>query len=473
MKKVLPFVCALVLAASAQANPAEHPEVRGALAIVDAWIEGVRAYDRVPGISVGFVVDQDMLFSRGYGYANVRRKRPADADTIYSVCSISKLFTSIGVMQQRDAGQLTLRDPVTDHLPWFGLEPLDGNPARIRGLLTHSAGLPRESDFPYWLDEKFPFPTTAQMAERLNDQQMLYPSSSLFQYSNLGMALAGEIVAARSGEAYEDYVQANILDPLEMADTRPHFPEGLHGKQMAVGYRGLLRDGKREPLPPFHTRGIAAAAGFTSTVNDLARFASWQFRTLAGQESEVLSGETLKEMHQVAWVDPDWETTWGLGFAVSEVAGNTVVSHGGGCPGYITSFSMVPKHRLAAIVLTNAADGPAGKITISLLKTVAEALQKVGEPVEEPPVDFAPFEGNYGTRIWGGEVALRAWGPHLVGVELPSDEIDDLVRLKHVSGDAFVRVTDDGEEREPWRFQRDPEGNVVGVKRHSNVYERL
>ena len=473
MKKPLTFVCALVSAAAALASPAEHPEVRGALAIVDAWIEGVRAYDRVPGISVGFVVDQDMLFSKGYGYANVRRKRPADADTIYSVCSISKLFTSIGVMQLRDAGQLTLRDPVADHLPWFSLEPLDGNPARIKGLLTHSAGLPRESDFPYWLDEKFPFPTSAQIVERLSDQQMLYPSSSLFQYSNLGMALAGEIVAARSGEAYEDYVRAHILDPLEMADTRPHFPEALHGKQMALGYRGLLRDGKREPLPPFHTRGIAAAAGFTSTVNDLARFASWQFRTLAGQESDVLGGETLKEMHQVAWVDPDWETTWGLGFAVSEVAGNTVVSHGGGCPGYITSFSMVPKHRLAAIVLTNAADGPAGKITVSLLKTVATALQKVGEPAEEPPVDLTPFEGNYGTRIWGGEVALRAWGPHLVGVELPSDEIDDLVRLKHVSGDTFVRVTDDGETREQWLFQRDPEGNLNGVKRHSNVYERL
>ena len=141
------FVCALIILFSHSVHSEEskphitdHPEVKGALAIVDAWIDGVRDYRKIPGISVGFVVDQDLIFSKGYGYANTRRKVPADVNTIYSVCSISKLFTSIGVMQMRDAGKLSLRDPVSEHLDWFNIKQNheQAGPARIEGLLTHS-----------------------------------------------------------------------------------------------------------------------------------------------------------------------------------------------------------------------------------------------------------------------------------------------------------------------------------------------
>ena len=69
-----------------------HPEVRGAIAAIDAYVQGVQTYDKVPGISVGLVYDQDLLWQNGYGYSNLETKRPADADTLYSICSISKLF---------------------------------------------------------------------------------------------------------------------------------------------------------------------------------------------------------------------------------------------------------------------------------------------------------------------------------------------------------------------------------------------
>jgi len=95
-----------------------HPEMQGALSAFDAWIEGVLIYDEVPGISVGIVHDQDVIWSGGYGYSNLEDRRPADADTIYSICSISKLFTSIAVIQLRDRGELRLDDPVARHLDW-------------------------------------------------------------------------------------------------------------------------------------------------------------------------------------------------------------------------------------------------------------------------------------------------------------------------------------------------------------------
>jgi CubicO group peptidase (beta-lactamase class C family) len=138
-----------------------HPEVKGALAAIDAWIEGVRTYEKIPGVSAGIVRDQDLIWNNGYGYSNLDTKRHADADTLYSICSISKLFTSIGIMQLRDANKLTLRDSVGEHLDWFDITQVhDGSgPITIESLLTHSSGLPRESDFPYWDGPDYPFTT--------------------------------------------------------------------------------------------------------------------------------------------------------------------------------------------------------------------------------------------------------------------------------------------------------------------------
>jgi CubicO group peptidase (beta-lactamase class C family) len=453
-----------------------HPEVAGALAVIDAYIEGIQTYEKVPGISAGIVYDQDLIWNSGYGYSNLETKRPADADTLYSICSISKLFTAIGIMQLRDAGKLTLRDSVGDHLDWFNIEQAHdaSGPVTIESLLTHSSGLPRESDFPYWNGPDFPFPTRAQIIDRLSVQETLYPAQRYFQYSNLALSLAGEIVQERSGREYSAYIKQNILEPLGLGDTRTYYPEELRGEQMAIGYSGMHRSGTRDPVAPFFTRGITAAAGFTSSVNDLAKFASWQFQLLADGDDEVLSANTLREMHRVHWVDPDWETTWGIGFNVRQQDDFTVVSHGGGCPGYITSFSMAPKHKLAAIVLTNAGDGPAGRTATNILKTLRLALKEAKTPAEEQSPDLSAYEGNYESRPWGGEVAVRQWGDQLVVIDIPHDDLSEaMIKLEHDGGNTFTRLTDSDDRREPWVFEIGEDGKAARVFRHSIYLNRV
>jgi CubicO group peptidase (beta-lactamase class C family) len=81
----------------------------------------------------------------------------------------------------------------------------------------------------------------------------------------------------------------------------------------------LDRSGERKEVDLFFTDGVTAAAGFTSTVEDLAKFASWQFRLLENGGEEILRSSTLKEMQRVHWMDPDWELAWGLGFSVRQV----------------------------------------------------------------------------------------------------------------------------------------------------------
>ncbi|MEJ8566406.1 serine hydrolase [Elongatibacter sediminis] len=457
-----------------------HPTMAGTLEVMDAWLEGVQRYEQVPGMSVGLVRGDDLVWNRGYGVSNRESGRPADASTLYSICSISKLFTSIAVMQLRDAERLTLRDPVSEHLDWFDIEQShsEGGPITVRSLLTHSSGLPRESDFPYWVGPEFPFPTRDAVMDRLRDQHTLYPADTVFQYSNLALTLAGEVVATLTGEPFADYVQARILEPLGLDDTRPYYPEELRGEALAIGYSGMDRSGERSEVPPFFTRGITPAAGFTSSVSDLAKFASWQFalldRAAAEPAASVLDPNTLREMHRVHWVNPDWKTTWGLGFRVERVDDMTVVEHGGACPGYITHFAMVPKDRIAAIALTNAGDGPAKNVAHNLLKTYRIALGKARSPTEETPPDFSAFEGNYEVYPWGGEIAVRQRGGHLVLVNLPTDDLNGaLTRLKHVADNRFVRLTDDDEEREPWEFEFDDKGPAARIRVHSIYWSRI
>ena len=163
-----------------------HPRVQSTLRLIDAWLESEQCYAQLPGLSAGLVVDQELIWTGGYGYSNPEEKIPTTADTLYSICSISKLFTSIAVMQLRDADVLRLADPVHKFLPWFEItQPNeDSAPITIESLLTHSSGLPRESDSPYWSPPDYRFPDQNEVRERISDQSTLYPADTFWQYSN-------------------------------------------------------------------------------------------------------------------------------------------------------------------------------------------------------------------------------------------------------------------------------------------------
>ncbi|GIW52262.1 MAG: hypothetical protein KatS3mg081_1617 [Gemmatimonadales bacterium] len=456
----------------------EDPRVRQALHLLDLWLDAERDYRQIPGISAGVVYDQELIWSKGYGYQDLEAKVPATPATVYSICSISKLFTSIAVMQLRDAGKLRLDDPVEKHLSWFSIQQLypDRGPITVEGLLTHASGLPREADWPYWTGPDFVFPTREQIIERLSKQKTLYPPETYYQYSNLGMALAGEIVQAVSGEPYARYVRTRILDPLGMASTWPEIPAEERGKRLAVGYSALDREGKRSRLPFFQARGIAPAAGYASTVEDLARFASWQFRLLERGGAEVLSANTLREMHRVHWVDPDWDTHWGLGFSVWRNNDETFVGHGGSCPGYRTQLSLQPRRKIATIFMANALGVSPQPYTMRMYELVAPAIRAAlqGEAVARGP-DPA-WEKYYGTysASFGGEAAVIPWEDGLGLVYFPTENPRRAVtKLRHVSGHTFRRVRDDGELAEEVIFEVDSGGRVLRFVRNSNYYPRV
>jgi CubicO group peptidase (beta-lactamase class C family) len=482
MLRSIPALAALLLASSvaAQDRPLRaHPSVQDALGLLEVWADAEVAYKQIPGASLAVIHDQELLWSAGFGLANRETGVRATAQTIYSICSISKLFTSIGVMQLRDAGKVRLDDPVARHLPWFSIKDRypDAPPVTVEGLLTHSSGLPRESDTPYWSAPDFRFPTHDEIVQRLAEQEELYPAQAYFQYSNLGLTLAGEIVAAVSGQPYDRYIRDRILTPLGLASTTPEIPASLHGTRMAVGYSATTRAGTRETLPVFQGRGIAPAMAFASTVEDLGRFASWQFRVLHHGAADVLSRNTLREMQRVHWVDPDWETTWGLGFVAYKQGDKTFVGHGGSCPGYRSNIQIQADERVATVFAANASGVNAGAFTQQAYKIMApalEAAQDTTKPGAAPNPDFAKYVGAYSEMPWGGEVAVIPWKGGLAMLFLPTDDpMDGLLELKHVRDHTFRRVREDKALGEEIRFDVGPDGRATRVWQHSNFSPRM
>src|SRR5437667_12367657 len=141
--------------AAADRSPlARKPEVTAALTVLDSWIAATVAQREQPGLSIGIVYDQDLVWAKGYGFADLERRLPATPSTIYRIASISKLFTATAIMQLRDGGKLRLDDPVSDRLPWFSIKQTydGGPPITIRQLITHTSGLPRELSGVNWSD---------------------------------------------------------------------------------------------------------------------------------------------------------------------------------------------------------------------------------------------------------------------------------------------------------------------------------
>jgi len=474
---VIVFLLASSFASAAAAKVASDPRVQTALEAARVWLEAQRAYDRIPGVSAAIVYDQQVLWSGGFGVTDLTKRAPATEDTIYSICSISKLFTSIAVMQLRDAGKLRLDDPVEKHLPWFKIQKTapQGPEITIEGLLTHASGLPRESEYPYWTGPDYVFPTRDEVKEKIASQQTLYPAETHFQYSNLGLTLAGEVVAAASGMPYDEYVKSHILSPLGLSSTTPEIPADQQGKRLATGYSILTRNGEPKPMPFFQVRGIAPAAGYASTAADLAKFASWQFRLLSAGGNEILSANTLREMYRIHWVEPDFETTWGLGFSVWRRDGKIFVGHGGSCPGFRSAVLFRPEEKVATIFLSNAHEVASEGFAQCLYDLVGPQIKdavKNPAAAKKPDPKFNRYIGTY--SAWNGELAVLLWGEGLAVMDLPTmNPAKSIMKLKKTGEHVFRRVRDDDELGEEVVFEMGPDGRAARLKWHSNYYPRL
>ncbi|MDB6099524.1 MAG: putative beta-lactamase class penicillin binding protein [Gammaproteobacteria bacterium] len=432
------------MSATAQAAPsvAGDPDVLGAERLFSAWIEEQIAYRGLPGVAVGVVSNQDLIWSKGFGFANLKAKVPMTAATKFRMASNSKLFTAIAIMQLREEGKLGLDDPVVKYLPWFKAKPAgdDDGPITIEQLLSHSSGLQREAG-DHWVSYKFP--STDDLQRLYTDRQAAFAPSVRWKYSNLAYAMAGQVVEKVSGERWSDYVERNIFKPLGMEASS--VDKDISG--LAVPYGRRMPDGTREVLPFVDSRGMAAATGVTSNVEDMAKFISAQFRRGPRGGAQIVSSGSWREMLRVRSVEENWTAGTGLGFDLNRVKGRTYIGHGGGYPGNTTQTLIQLDDKVGVIVLTNTNDSNPSDIAQQLMATVGQATAKAnaasGKPstTEWDPV-WERFAGLYRGRNGDQQVVLL--NKRLVVINPNGPNLDDPVTLEPLGGGRFRFVAPTG-----------------------------
>lgn len=426
--------------AAARAGVAADPDVLGAERLFSAWMEGQIAYRGLPGIVVGVVSDQELVWGKGFGYADVKAKVPMTPATKFRMASHSKLFTAIAIMQLREEGKLRLDDPVVKYLPWFEPKPAgdDDGPITIEQLLSHSSGLQREAG-DHWVS--FEFPTADELRHLFADRQAAFAPSVRWKYSNLAYAIAGQIIEQVSGQRWADYVDRNIFQPLGMlASSVDKDVPGL-----AVPYGRRMPDGTREVLPFVDARGMASATGVTSNVEDMAKFVSAQFRRGARGGAQIVSTGSLREMHRIRSVEENWMSGTALGFDITRIKDRTYVGHGGGYPGNTTQTLIQLDDKVGVIVLTNTNDSNPSDIARQLLATVGQAVAKAS--TSKPAMvawdpSWARFAGLYRGR--GGDSQVVLLNQKLVIITPNAPNLDNPISLEPLGGGRFRFVAPTG-----------------------------
>jgi len=426
-------------AAPAHGGLAGDADVLGAERLFSAWMDGQIAYRGLPGVVVGVVSDQELVWGAGFGFADVDAKLKMTPATKFRMASHSKLFTAIAIMQLREEGKLRLDDPVAKYLTWFKAKPAgdDDGPITIEQLLSHSSGLQREAG-DHWTS--YEFPTSNELRDLYAERHAAFAPSVRWKYSNLAYAVAGMIVEQITGERWADYVDRNIFKPLGMAASS--VDKNVPG--LAVPYGRRMPDGTREVLPFVDARGMAAATGVTSNLEDMAKFVSAQFRRGPRGGAQVVSTGSLREMHRVRSVEENWTSGTGLGFDITRIKDKTWVGHGGGYPGNTTQTLIQLDDKVGVIVLTNTNDSNPGDIARQLITTVGQAVAKASAPKTETVWDpaWARFAGLYRGR--GGDSQVVLLNRKLVIITPNAPNVDNPTTLEPLGGGRFRFVAPTG-----------------------------
>jgi CubicO group peptidase (beta-lactamase class C family)/D-alanyl-D-alanine dipeptidase len=389
------LLCALLLPLGVfGAPPAKYAE---AIKLLEGWIERERTESGIPGLSIALVEDQTVLWSKGFGHANLAKTKAASTDTVYRVGSVSKLFTDIAVMQLVEEGKLDLDEPVTKYLPEFKPANSFGTAITLRQLMSHRSGLVREPPVGNYFDADPP--SLEKTVASLNGIPLVYKPETTVKYSNAAIAVVGRVVEKVDGRPFATAVRERVLVPLGM--TASAFEPTPAVKAQLAEAQMWTYHGRDFPAPTFEL-GEGPAGCMYSTVTDLARFAS----ALFADGKPVLQPASLKQMLTPQFPISGGKTGFGLGFMLSEFDGQMRIGHGGAIYGFSTELAALPASKLAVVVIANkdVANRTTTRIADRVLQTILAA--KSGRPLpsttESGPLSrelVRRFAGQYGNEV--------------------------------------------------------------------------
>ncbi|MDD5368851.1 MAG: serine hydrolase [Anaerolineaceae bacterium] len=302
---------------------------------VDAYITETMRILPIKGMALAIVKGDQIIYQQGYGIANAQGD-PATSQTPWPMASVTKSFTALAIRQLEAAGKIDMDAPLQTYLPEFRLGDIRAaSMVSVRHLFNHSSGISnQEGDQPYLYSRQTTF---EQALQQLSHYRPTYQPGEHYEYSNWNYVLLGEVIARASGQSYAEYMQQNILAPLQMSSSGfgdyHSFPRAASCNMIAFGIP-VPYDEEYYPV-------MLSAAHLTTTAEDMAHYLSAFF----GQGQ--YHGENLLPAHTQGWYDPWWN--WSYGSPKSDL----VYGFSGGHIGVSTSFLLFPGQKVGVVLLLN------------------------------------------------------------------------------------------------------------------------
>jgi CubicO group peptidase (beta-lactamase class C family) len=363
----------------------------------------------IPGAVVTVVQDGEIVFARGYGWADVEARTPVDPDaTLFRIGSVSKLFTYTAAMQLVERGLLDLEADVTTYLPELEIPATYDAPIRVWHLMTHTAGFEEHADDLFAHEASAMRPLQEILAEQLPAR--VRPPGELAAYSNHGVGLLGLIVERVSGQSWETYVEERILAPLGMDGSTPRQPvPAALAANLANGY---LPTPGRSDAQPFSFVPLGPAGGVSATGTDMARFMIAHLQDGRLGDARILEEATARRMHERRFTHDPRLPGMALGFYQGVLDGQPTLGHDGGMPNFISRLLLLPERNIGLFVSYNSANGALAQ------ETLARAFVERYAPGDPPaPNGYQPGPGEVGSATGTYLMTRReVTGPAKVGL---------------------------------------------------------
>ncbi|MFL5461833.1 MAG: serine hydrolase domain-containing protein [Gemmatimonadales bacterium] len=340
---------------------------------VQAWLDGFLPYalqrGDVPGAVVAVVKDGQVLFKKGYGYADLKRKKPVDPDlTLFRPGSVSKLFTWTAVMQLVEQGKLDLDKDVNTYLD-FKIPEAFGKPITLRNAMTHTPGF-EEVGRNLFSDDTTKVQPNGDWLKSWTPTR-IYPPGTVPAYSNYATAMAGYIVQRVSGEPFEQYIEHHIFQPLGMehATFRQPLPAALR-KDMSEGYESASSGEAK----PFEMVVGAPAGALSASGADMGRFMIAHLQNGRFGQASILRPETARLMHTTALTLMPAVNRMVLGFYETNRNGHRAIAHGGDTFWFHSDLHLFIDDGIGIFISMNSPgkDGAAGPIRTAVFEQFAD-----------------------------------------------------------------------------------------------------
>lgn len=455
----------------------------------DTWVESARVDWRIPGLAIGIVKDGKVVYAKGFGEKQLESGTKVDANTIFSIASVSKNITAAALGILVDEGKIDWDDKIKKHIPWFELkDPWVSQEITIRDALTHRVGLGRI------LGNRLQFMTSSPRDSVLYQMRFMEfekPFRSEFVYNNVMYSLAGQIIEHVEGQTWDLFLKKHLFEPLEMNSTTTSITQIKSGDNQAYPHQEI--DGKIVSIQRRNWDNAGPAGGINASVNDLNKWMMMQLGVPGNyKEKTIISTDQMNEIHspQMTIRPADAmasQRSYGFGWNIFDYQGKRILTHGGATDGFNTAMYLMPELELGVVVVGNSFNSLGNAIAYQVLdaylgindvdwhqrylqaykhsyKKAKDARKEIHQNRKlntKPSVEPNDFVGTYRSPGYG-KLKVKKNGDQL---EIQFWDTPDLTaKLEHWHYDTFRAIWKNPAQREEFmQFHLNKNGSVEAL----------